>query len=42
MLPLRHKEWDRTIPFGPFIALGAFVASVWGGDLLRWYLSLFA
>jgi len=41
MIPLRRKDdWDRTVPFGPFIAVGAFVAAVWGGDLLTWYLSL--
>jgi len=36
----KGKEWDRTIPFGPFIALGAVLATIWGDAALGWYLAL--
>ncbi len=36
----RGREWDRTIPFGPFIAIGAFLATVWGDAAVGWYLAL--
>lgn len=41
VIAVRGRQWDRAIPFGPFIALGAFSASLWGEALLRWYLSIF-
>lgn len=28
------------IPYGPFIALGAFVASLWGERIIHWYLGV--
>jgi len=40
-IAVRGRQWDRTVPFGPFIAFGAFSASLWGDALLRWYLSIF-
>jgi len=30
----------KYLPFGPFISAGAFVAAVWGRDILVWYLGL--
>ncbi|MBN2565625.1 MAG: prepilin peptidase [Candidatus Eisenbacteria bacterium] len=36
----KGREWDRTIPFGPFIAIGAFVGMVWGRAIIEWYLHL--
>ena len=39
VLAARRSEGDHTIPFGPFIALGAFVTILWGGEIVRWYLS---
>ena len=39
VLAARRSEGDHTIPFGPFIALGAFVAMLWGDAIVRWYLS---
>ncbi|NLW17210.1 MAG: prepilin peptidase [Firmicutes bacterium] len=30
-----------AVPFGPFLALGYFVALLWGHSLLNWYLGLF-
>ena len=31
----------RGIPFGPFLALGGFVALLAGDELIHWYLSTF-
>jgi leader peptidase (prepilin peptidase)/N-methyltransferase len=39
VLALKRSDADHTIPFGPFIALGAFISIVWGGSLVHWYLS---
>ncbi len=33
---LGHK-----LPFGTFLAVGALVASLWGDQLVAWYLSLY-
>lgn len=30
----------KTIPFGPYIAVGALAAYYWGNGLIQWYLSL--
>jgi leader peptidase (prepilin peptidase)/N-methyltransferase len=39
VLAARRSQADHTIPFGPFIALGAFVTMVWGSAIVRWYLT---
>jgi leader peptidase (prepilin peptidase)/N-methyltransferase len=31
----------RLMPFGPFLAVAAVVAAIWGPELLRWYLTRF-
>ena len=36
----RGRDWDHIIPFGPFIASGAFLTMVWGEPALRWYMTL--
>lgn len=36
----KRTDWSRSVPFGPFIALGAVTAILWGGPLIRWYSSL--
>ncbi|MCK4679726.1 prepilin peptidase [bacterium] len=36
----KPKSWDSSLPFGPFIALGAVLALVWGESALAWYSSL--
>lgn len=38
---LKKKKLKSTIPFGPFLVLGTFIALLWGNDLLRMYLSFF-
>lgn len=38
LLLLKRKGRKDMIPFGPFIALGAFVTILYGVDILRWYL----
>jgi leader peptidase (prepilin peptidase)/N-methyltransferase len=37
LMLLKQKSRKDPIPFGPFLALGAFVAMVWGPDLIFWY-----
>ena len=32
------KKREDVIPFGPFIALSALIAAVFGEDMIRWYL----
>jgi len=38
LLLLRAKGRKDTIPFAPFLAIGAFVALLWGEKLSAWYL----
>lgn len=33
------KKRKDTIPFGPFIVAGTFIAITWGIDILKWYLA---
>lgn len=40
VLARRAKNWDSSLPFGPFIALGAVLAVLWGESALLWYASL--
>jgi leader peptidase (prepilin peptidase)/N-methyltransferase len=35
------EQWDHTLPFGPFIALGGLLAALWGETLIAWYQGLF-
>jgi leader peptidase (prepilin peptidase) / N-methyltransferase len=35
------KGRKQTVPFGPFLAAGAFLALLWGPTFLNWYLRLF-
>jgi leader peptidase (prepilin peptidase)/N-methyltransferase len=37
LILLKQKGRKESIPFGPFLALGAFIAMVWGPDLILWY-----
>jgi leader peptidase (prepilin peptidase) / N-methyltransferase len=40
MLLLRRKGMKDSLPFGPFLALGSFVAALWGSELATWYLAI--
>ncbi|MBS3939172.1 MAG: prepilin peptidase [Peptococcaceae bacterium] len=40
LILLRLKKGKSALPFGPFLALGAYLAMVWGGDIIRWYLQI--
>ncbi|NTV31171.1 prepilin peptidase [candidate division WWE3 bacterium] len=35
------KRFGQTIPFGPFLALGGYIALLWGERLLQLYLTMF-
>lgn len=39
LLALKVKKRKDAIPFGPFLAIGAYLAMMWGADLIAWYLS---
>jgi leader peptidase (prepilin peptidase)/N-methyltransferase len=39
-LARKPKDWDNSLPFGPFIAMGAVLALLWGESALLWYSSL--
>ena len=41
LLIFRKKSRKDAIPFGPFLALGAFIALIYGQEIIDWYLSLF-
>ena len=39
LILLRRKGRREPLPFGPFLALGALLAMVWGDTIVTWYLS---
>jgi leader peptidase (prepilin peptidase) / N-methyltransferase len=38
---LRLRKRKQSIPFGPFLSLGAVITMLVGGGILNWYFSLF-
>ena len=34
------RVWSAKLPFGPYLALGAFIWMFWGEPLVRWYTTL--
>ncbi len=38
LILIRRKGRREPLPFGPFLALGALLAMVWGDTILAWYL----
>lgn len=41
LVALRQRNFGQTIPFGPFLSLGALVALFWGNQILNWYYTHF-
>jgi Type II secretory pathway, prepilin signal peptidase PulO and related peptidases len=41
VLLLRIKKRKDLIPFGPFIALGAFISVLYGNKIIAWYVNSF-
>ena len=39
LIGLGRKSFGQTIPFGPFLSLGAFITLFWGPQLINWYLN---
>jgi leader peptidase (prepilin peptidase)/N-methyltransferase len=39
LILLRRKGRKEPLPFGPFLALGALLAMVWGETIFTWYVS---
>lgn len=37
LMALGRKKIGQTIPFGPFLSLGALIALLWGDQILGWY-----
>lgn len=40
LLILRQKGRKQAIPFGPFLAIGAMTALIWGNTIWEWYKNL--
>lgn len=40
LLAFGKKQIGQTIPFGPFLAIGAITSMFWGQAILKWYLLL--
>jgi leader peptidase (prepilin peptidase)/N-methyltransferase len=41
LLAARKLGRKDAVPFGPFLAIGSYVAALWGEQLVDWYLRLF-
>lgn len=41
LVGFKLRRFGQTIPFGPFLSLGAFIALVWGNNIIDWYLKVF-
>lgn len=37
---LKKEGMKKQIPFGPYLAAGAFIAMIWGDAIFSWYLTL--
>lgn len=40
LILIGKRKFGQTIPFGPFLSLGALVTLFWGDQLLKWYINL--
>ncbi len=36
-----RKKLSSEVPFGPFLVTGTFLAILWGGEIVNWYLTFF-
>lgn len=41
LIVFKRKHFGQTIPFGPFLSLGALIMILWGPQLIKWYLYSF-
>jgi len=41
LLVLRKISKKQPVPFGPFLIVGIFVATLWGQDIANWYQDIF-
>jgi leader peptidase (prepilin peptidase)/N-methyltransferase len=41
LLGFKIKKRKEAMPFGPFLAVAAIAALLWGGDILNWYMGIF-
>lgn len=41
LIALRKKHFGQTIPFGPFLSLGAVITLIWGTWIINWYINSF-
>lgn len=39
-LATKKAQAGMEIPFGPFIAMGAIISSIWGQTIISWYLGM--
>lgn len=35
----KHREAEHVLAFGPYLAMGIFIAALWGDSMIGWYLS---
>lgn len=40
LIAVNKKHFGQTIPFGPFLSAGAFIALLYGQQIVSWYLQL--
>lgn len=40
LVALGRKKLKSEIPFGTFLTLGAYIALLWGDEIIRWYLKI--
>jgi len=40
ILVFRKNKKDTVVPYGPFLALGAYISLFWGDEIIRWYFGL--
>lgn len=40
LIAIGKKRFGQTVPFGPFLTLGTFVALFWGQPIFNWYINI--